>query len=156
MRAPSKHLFRTVATEAKRWSTETRRRLSVAPIALDARTVDWALETFTTPDVEADWLANQDVHGGNILAAQRQSWLLIDPKPLVGEREIDAVGLLRNAAWRECVMGVRAWLSALTEVGLDRERMRAWGVAHAIAWGWDDAAGWSSPSIDAARTIAAA
>ena len=29
---------------------------------------------------------HQDLHGGNVLAATRETWLAIDPKPLVGER----------------------------------------------------------------------
>jgi hypothetical protein len=34
--------------------------------------------------------------------------------------------------------------------------MRDWGVAHALAWGWDDEAGWSSWPVEVARAIAAA
>jgi hypothetical protein len=51
---------------------------------------------------------------------------------------------------------VRHWLDVLQELGLDRERMRAWSVAHALAWGWDERDGWSSGSVEAARVIAAA
>jgi streptomycin 6-kinase len=76
------------------------------------------------------WLVNQDLHGGNVLRAEREPWLVIDPKPLVGEREIDGVGLLRNAGSRT---SVRRWLDAFGELGLDRERAHGWGVAHAIA-----------------------
>ena len=32
-------------------------------------------------------LLHQDLHADNVLAAQREPWLVIDPKPLVGERE---------------------------------------------------------------------
>ena len=63
--------------------------------------------------------------------AEREPWLVIDPKPLVGEREIDGVGLLRNAD------DPARWLDALTELGYDRERSWGWGFAHALAW--DDA-----------------
>ncbi len=62
------------------------------------------------------WLVNQDLHGGNVLRAEREPWLVIDPKPLVGERELEASGLLRNAD------DVSRWLDALAELGLDRER----------------------------------
>jgi len=101
---------------------------------------------------------NQDLHGGNILRAAREPWLVVDPKPLVGERELDGVGLLRNAAFeRESpTQEVRRWLDVLSDVGLDRARLRAWGVAHALAWGWYDAAGWSPASVAAARVILAA
>jgi streptomycin 6-kinase len=82
---------------------------------------------------------------------------VIDPKPLVGERELDGVGLLRNAAFRdESVVGLRRWLDVLGDIGLDRERTRAWAVAHALAWGWDEENGWSQEHVAAARAIAAA
>jgi streptomycin 6-kinase len=71
---------------------------------------------------------NQDLHGGNVLRAEREPWLVVDPKPLVGEREIDGVGLLRNAKDR------RRWVDALAELGYDRDRLWGWGFAHALAW----------------------
>lgn len=98
-------------------------------------------------------LVNQDLHGGNILQADREPWLVIDPKPLVGERELNGVGLLRNAAFRGGTACVQRWLDALEDLGLNRERLRGWGSAHALAWGWDDESGWSSAMIDAARVI---
>ena len=33
---------------------------------------------------------------GTSSRATREPWLVIDPKPLVGERELEASGLLRN------------------------------------------------------------
>lgn len=39
-------------------------------------------------------LVNRDTHLGNIVSAQREPWLLIDPKPLVGEPAFDAGFLL--------------------------------------------------------------
>jgi hypothetical protein len=32
-------------------------------------------------------LVHQDLHGEQVLAAEREPWLLIDPKPLTAERE---------------------------------------------------------------------
>jgi hypothetical protein len=48
---------------------------------------------------------------------------------------------------------VRRWLDVLPGLGLDRERLRGWGVAHALAWGWDAEDGWSPDSVRAARAI---
>jgi len=64
----------------------------------------------------------------NALRAEREPWLVIDPKPLVGEREIDGGGLLRNAE------DPTLWLDALAGLGYNRERAWAWGFAHALAW----------------------
>ncbi len=93
---------------------------------------------------------NPDLHGGNILAAESEPWLVIDPKPLVGERELEASGLLRNAD------DVSRWLDALAGLGFDRERARAWGVAHNLAWAWDERRGWLEEHVEDARRILSA
>jgi streptomycin 6-kinase len=116
------HPFRTVADEADRWARELPRRH--APSEL----LEAAVDVFRTVDRGARHLVNQDLHGGNVLRAEREPWLVVDPKPLVGEREIDGVGLLRNAK------DPRRWVDALAELGYDRDRLWGWGFAHALAW----------------------
>jgi len=116
------HPFRTVSGEADRWLRELPQRYHPSEL------LDAALEVLRTVDRSARHLVNQDLHGGNVLRAEREPWLVIDPKPLVGEREIDGVGLLRNAD------DPRAWVDALAEHGYDRERLWGWGFAHALAW----------------------
>ena len=41
-------------------------------------------------------LLHQDLHGDNVLAAEREPWLVIDPKPLVGEREFAVAPIVRS------------------------------------------------------------
>jgi streptomycin 6-kinase len=149
------HPFRLAVDEARRWAEEVQAHYVFSGRPFERSLVDLALDVFRTADAGAAALVNQDLHGGNILSAEREPWLVIDPKPLVGERELDAVGLLRNAAWNGGTPAVRHWLEVLGELGLDRERAQAWGVAHALAWGWADG-GWSTGAVDAAHVIAAA
>lgn len=132
------------------------RRYALGGRPFERRLLEQALAVFRSVDRTAAALVNQDLHGGNVLRAEREPWLAIDPKPLAGERELDGVGLLRNAALDGGVAAVRRWLTALGELGLDRARLRGWGAAHALAWGWDARRGWSARSVEAARTIAAA
>jgi streptomycin 6-kinase len=146
--------FRLLAGEADRWAEELPRRNELSGRALEPRLLEYALDVLRTVDRDARFLANQDLHSGNVLRAVREPWLVIDPKPLAGERELDAVGLLRNAVWRG--QSIMRWLDVLSALGLDRERLRGWGVAHALAWGWQRAGGWSEPSVAAARAILAA
>jgi len=86
-------------------------------------------------------MLHQDLHGGNVLRAAREPWLAIDPKPLVGDRELDVASLLRDrrpqlAAEPAPAARLRRRLDTLTaELGLDRERARRWGVVDALAWG---------------------
>jgi streptomycin 6-kinase len=148
IRVEEPHPFRVLADEADRWAEELPRRYEDGGWPFQRELVDLALDTYRTVDRTAAWLVNQDLHGGNVLAAEREPWLVIDPKPLVGERELEASGLLRNAK------DVSRWLDALAELGWDRERARAWGVAHNLAWAWDEARHeWHRNHVEEARRI---
>jgi streptomycin 6-kinase len=145
------HPFRLVADEAERWAGEVPEQYESGGRPFEPSLLDFAVDVFRSVDTDAAALVNQDLHGGNVLRAEREPWLVIDPKPLVGEPELTGVGLLRNAD----AGTVDRWLDLLAELGLDRDRLRGWGVAHALAWGWDED-GWSQWAVNAARTILAA
>jgi streptomycin 6-kinase len=153
---PRPHPFRHLADEADRWAEELPARFARGGRPFERSLLALALDVFTSADRSAGSLVNQDLHGWNILRATREPWLVIDPKPLVGEAELGGVGLLRNAAFHGGASEARRWLDVLAGCSLDRERARAWGVAHALAWGWTSRDGWSARSIEAARAIRAA
>ena len=144
------HRFALLADEADRWAEEVPSRYAVAGAPFERPLLDRAIDTYRTIDRSASLLVNQDLHGGNILASRREPWLVIDPKPLVGERELEASGLLRNTD------DVSRWLDALADLGFDRERARSWGVAHNLAWAWDDRRGWLDEHVEEARRILSA
>ncbi len=78
-------------------------------------------------------LCHQDLHGGNVLRAEREPWLVIDSKPILAEPAYDTVALVRDA--RPELAELRRRLDLLAELlGLDRERMRLWGLAKSLAW----------------------
>ncbi len=89
-------------------------------------------------------LVNQDLHAGNVLAADvlaadRGPWLAIDPKPLTGEREFSVVPLVRGPELGHSPAAVQHRLARLsTELGLDRERVRGWTIGHTLAWSISD------------------
>ena len=141
------HPFTHLATEADRWAEDVPRWFTAAAGPFERTLLDAALDVYRTVDRSASYLVNQDLHGGNVLSASREPWLVIDPKPLVGERELEASGLLRNAD------SVSRWLDALADLGLDRERARGWGVAHNLAWAWDERGGWSLEQVAIADRI---
>jgi streptomycin 6-kinase len=83
-------------------------------------------------------LVNQDLHGDNVLAAQREPWLLIDPKPLIGEREFALAPIVRSSELGGTRGDVVHRLDFLTaELGLDRERARWWTIGQTVAWSTD-------------------
>ena len=157
--APAAPGFRPLADEAARWAEELPQEWE----ALGHPFERWLLEDGVAHLRELGSsqgelvVCHQDFHGGNVLRSAR-GWLAIDPKPLVGEREFDTASLLRdrrddllrdpNAARR-----VRRRLDQLSaELSLDRERMRGWGIAHALAWGMSG----TEAMVECARWLAAA
>jgi streptomycin 6-kinase len=83
-------------------------------------------------------LLNQDLHTDNVLRAEREPWLVVDPQPLVGEREFAVAPLVRGwelGHWKAATL--RRFDRLTSELGLDRERARGWAAGHAIARGID-------------------
>jgi len=139
---PAPSPFRPLAAEAARWGEEIRREWEALGRPFERRLVDEAGAACRElgPAQGEAVVLHQDFHGGNVLRSEREGWLAIDPKPLVGEREFDAASLLRDRRSELVSPGaartVRRRLDLLSaELALDRERMRRWGIAHALAWG---------------------
>ena len=126
--------FRSLAEEAAHWEAGLANRPR-------ARVVDAALDALRTlPSTQGEQvLLHQDLHGWNVLAAQREPWLAIDPKPLVGEREFGLAPIIRSTELGEGKRETIRRLDRLTsELGLDRERARLWCIAQTVAWSVDE------------------
>ena len=80
-------------------------------------------------------LLHQDFHALNVVAAEREPWLTIDPKPLAGEREFGIAAIVRGTELGHSRRAVLRRLDRLTsELGLDRERARGWTIVQTLAW----------------------
>jgi streptomycin 6-kinase len=161
--APERHRFRTLEGEATRWAVELpplweELGRPFEPALLSAAVT--ALEELG-PTQGEPVVVDQDFHGGNVLRAEREPWLAIDPKPMVGEREFGLVSLVRDrrdalAADADPAGRIRRRLDLLSsELGLDRERLRGWSLAHALAWAFEDE-GVHELHVDCARWLAQA
>ncbi len=85
-------------------------------------------------------LVHQDLHGENVLAAEREPWLVIDPKPLAAEREFAVAPIVRSGELGHSRRDVLYRLDRLcAELGLDRQRARAWTIVQTVAWTEDAA-----------------
>jgi streptomycin 6-kinase len=83
-------------------------------------------------------LLHQDLHGDNVLAAEREPWLVIDPKPLAAEREFAVAPIVRSFELGHSKRDVLYRLDRLcAELGLDRGRARGWTVVQTTAWDED-------------------
>lgn len=77
-----------------------------------------------------DRLLHWDLHYDNILAADREPWLAIDPKPLAGDPGFDLMPALSNDFDPSEVL---YRFDLMTEVlGLDRRRAAAWTLGRAL------------------------
>lgn len=75
-------------------------------------------------------LVNEDLHFQNVLRGEREHWLVIDPKPTVGDREFGLVPLLWN---RFDETSVRGRLAAVVDLaGLDHDLARRWTFTRAV------------------------
>lgn len=138
---PAGEPFRPLADEAADLVVEMREHWERTGRTVPARLIDAAAEAFgqLAPTQGELVLVNQDLHADNVLAAEREPWLLIDPKPLAGEREFGVASIVRGSELGHSRAAVLHRLDRLTaELGLDRERARLWSVAHTVAWGFDD------------------
>ena len=136
---PAGSPFRSLAAEATWWADSLEETWERFGRPFERRLLDAALEALEQlrrtqgPQV----LLHQDLHGDNVLAAQREPWLVIDPKPLAGEREFAIAPIVRS---RELGHSRREVLERfdrlVSELGLDRDRARGWTIGQTIAWGF--------------------
>jgi streptomycin 6-kinase len=141
--APHKHTFPSVGE----WAQGLRRlrdRFEDGTGPFPARLVETAERLFTEllGSMTASVLLHGDLHPGNVLAAERQPWLAIDPKGVIGEPEYEVGALLRDP-----VSGLQAGPSPkqvlarrvdqiVDEMGFDRARTIGWAVAQAMLSAW--------------------
>jgi len=132
--------FHTLAEEAAWWIDELPEQWEQSGHAIERRLVDTAVDALRSLSESQgeQVLLNQDLHGDNVLAAEREPWLVIDPKPLVGEREFAVAPIVRSFELGSSKTDVLYRLDRLTsELGLDRERARGWTIGQTMAWAFD-------------------
>jgi streptomycin 6-kinase len=138
---PAASPFTSLSDEAARWRQGLPASWQAASRPFEIALLDTALEALDRlPRTQGTQvLLHQDLHGDNVLRATREPWLVIDPKPLVGEREFSLAPVIRSYEFghgREEVVGRLDRLS--TALGLDRERVRLWSLAQTLAWAFDE------------------
>ena len=130
-RTPSApHPFRPLSTFMPRRSPDT---IADAKRWPDAGLVREGFRVFrellnTTP---AEVLLATDLHAGNVLRAKRETWLVIDPKPFVGDPAFDATQHLFNCEGRLRSDPERTIRQFADSLGVDHERVRLWMFARA-------------------------
>ncbi len=128
------HPFRPLSAMADEWLGRAEARLAAGQTRLDVGLVREGLALFRelSRPGPGDVLLFTDLHAGNVLSGTRRPWLLIDPKPYVGDAHYDVLQHLLN-----CNVSLQADpIGLLTEVadlaGLDADRVRQWLFARCV------------------------
>ncbi len=162
---PAMPPLRTLGSYLRRWNADLAalprgapipRRLVEQAAALGA---DLAAEPATDSRV-----IHCDLHYANVLAADREPWLVIDPKPVNGDPHYEIAPMLWNR-WEELGgdvrEGVRRRFHTLVDAaGFDEDRGRAWVVVrmvHNAMWALQDGPraepGWLTTCISVAKAV---
>lgn len=135
--------------------------------ALPRRLVEQAVaigRMFASDPASDGTVIHGDLHYANVLAADREPWLVIGPKPMSGDPHYEPAPLLWNR-WGEIMAGgharegIRRRFHTVVDVaGLDEDRARNWVVFRMIcnaSRGLDqpDLAGQPNPHDDATRCL---
>jgi streptomycin 6-kinase len=132
--------FHTLEDEAAWWIGYLPEQWERSDRTVERRLVDAAVDALSSLSQSQGQqvLLHQDLHGDNVLAAEREPWLVIDPKPLIGEREFAVAPIVRSFELGHSKRDALYRLDRLTsELGLDRERARAWTIGQTMAWAFE-------------------
>jgi streptomycin 6-kinase len=149
LHVPAPPRLRTLSSQALDWSDRLLALPRNAPVP--RRFVEQAAalgRSFAQDPATDGMLVHTDLHPLNVLAAEREPWLAIDPKPLSGDPHYEVAPLLWNR-WDDAVAtgdvrgALRRRLDLVCDVAeLDRDRARDWVVCrlmHNALWEIEEA-----------------
>jgi streptomycin 6-kinase len=130
----------------ERWTDDLRRLPRGAPVP--HRYVEQAIalgRDLVADPASTGTMIHGDLHYENVLAGEREPWLVIDPKPTSGDPHYEVAPLLWNR-WSEIGHDARAGVrrrfhTVVDAAGLDEDRARDWVVVrmvHNALWEIED------------------
>lgn len=139
LHVPAGPQYRLLSEQAARWSHELLELPVSAPVPRRYVEQAAALARDFAADPACDGrLIHTDLHYFNVLAADREPWLVIDPKPLSGDPHYEVAPLLWNR-WPEVVetgdirTAVRRRFHTVVDTAeLDEERARDWVIVREL------------------------
>lgn len=120
-RPPPGHPFRSLEAVCDHWADQTTGGADAGLVS-----EGMALLRELPRTAERSVLLATDLHGGNVLSSQREPWLAIDPKPIVGDPGFDTVQHMLNCDRRlaEDPASLADRMARLTDT--DPQRVRLW------------------------------
>ena len=134
--------FRPLGQMCEYWAGSFERRVAKGASHVDPGIAREGADLFRSlpATAEEEVLLCTDLHAENVLAARREPWLVIDPKPFVGDPTYDALQHLLNCEDRLQAdpRGLATRVAGL--LGLDPERLLLWLFARCVvdsaSWPW--------------------
>lgn len=131
---PPGHQFRSLRTMCAEWADQAEAKFVHHAGILDPGVVRDGVQLFRTLPTTAERavLLCTDLHAENIVAAEREPWLVIDPKPYVGDPTYDALQHMLNCPDRLGTdpAGLARRMADL--LGLESARLTAWLFARCV------------------------
>ena len=135
---PALPQLRTLTSYVGRWTDDLEALPHDAPIPRRMREqcVSLARDLVADPD-SVGRIIHGDLHHMNVLAGDREPWLVIDPKPMSGDPHYEPAPMLWNQ-WDVITSGdvranIRRRFHTIVDVaGLDEDRARDWVVVRMI------------------------
>jgi streptomycin 6-kinase len=128
--------FQALSSMCDRWADQFEHKYAASDprLRLDPGLARAGIELFRALPHTADRtvLLYTDLHPENILAARREPWLAIDPKPYIGDPTYDALQHMLNHPNR-LTTDPRGFVRRMAELlDLDRSRLRDWLFARSV------------------------
>jgi streptomycin 6-kinase len=136
---PALPQLRTLSAYITRWTSDLERLDHATPIPrrLVEQAVSLGRDFVADPGTDGT-LIHGDLHFENVLAAEREPWLVIDPKPMSGDPHYEVAPLLWNR-WDEILAcsnqreAIRRRFHAVVDTAeLDEDRARDWIVVRMV------------------------
>jgi streptomycin 6-kinase len=129
----AEYQFPALTDMCRQWADEFEAENAADPVLLDAGIVRAGIELFRFLPESADRqvLLATDLHAENILAAEREPWLAIDPKPHVGDPAYDPLQhMISSDRLVADPIGLTRRLAE--SLDLDPERLLLWLFARCV------------------------
>lgn len=137
LHVPALPQLRTLTSYLERWADdfEALPRSAAIPHRLVAQAAALSRELAADPATTGR-LVHGNLHYGNVLAADREPWLAIAPRPINGDPHYEVAPMLWNR-WDELSGHIRGgvqrrFYALVDAAGLDDERARSWVVVRVV------------------------
>ena len=131
---PAQHPFRSLQSMCEQWVAEFDEKLVTLPNDLDPGLARAGRQLFLGLPRSAlrSAVLATDLHAENVLAARREPWLVIDPKPYVGDPTYDALQHMLNCEDRLTADPVTLCRRMAELLDLDTDRLLQWLFARCV------------------------